>query len=284
MTITQRIKEVATAGRDAADRPVRTISDGELRGIADESQSTFGAVCLEALRSGVYPVRYLRNRETVSLEEQIRLAGARVGVIGAGGLGGHVIMHLARAGVGFLRVVDYDVFDESNLNRQLLAEQATLGRSKSVVAAERVAGVNPAVTVEAVTRKIESSGAGQVLAGVDVVVDALDNVPDRFILAQAARDLGIPLVHGAIAGLEGRVMTIFPEDAGLEMLYGEAPAAGSDAASPEAVMGTPTFSPAVVATLQAVEVVKIVLNRGHLFRNQMAYIDLAAGRLEIFKF
>jgi molybdopterin/thiamine biosynthesis adenylyltransferase len=115
-------------------------------------------------------------------------------------------------------------------------------------------------------------------------VDALDNIPDRFVLEEAARSLGIPLIHGALAGFNGQVMTIFPEDPGLALLYGTKAPAAQDPGRAEALLGVPAPTPSAVATVQAMEVVKILLNRGRLLRNQMLHIDLEAARFEVFKF
>jgi len=107
--------------------------------------ATLGEVEEVALAAGLLPARYRRNRETVSTADQLRLRRSRVAVIGCGGLGGYLVEQLARLGVGRLAVIDPDVFEEHNLNRQLLSSPAALGRPKVEVAAERVAAVNPAV-------------------------------------------------------------------------------------------------------------------------------------------
>ena len=122
-----------------------------------------------------------------------------------------------------------------------------------------------------------------ILAGSDVVVDGLDNAPDRLLLQDAAGRLGIPMVHGALAGFEGRVMTVLPGDAGVKPLYGEA-ADRADPDRPEAVLGVPAVTAALIGTFQAMEVLKILLRRGSLFRNTMAYVDLEKGRLDTFRF
>ena len=235
----------------------------------------------EALRLGVYPCRYLRNRDLLSAAEQLRLAEAQVAVAGAGGLGGQVIILLARLGVGRLIVADSDRFDETNLNRQALSNQQTLKRFKTEVAAESVASINPGVKVIPRQVKLEASGIDEILAGAEVVVDALDNVPDRLILEAACQRLGIPMVHGAIAGFEGRMMTIFPGDLGLKVLYGSGELLDKKE-SPEAILGTPAVTAAWMGTLQAMEVLKVLLKRGRLFRGTMAYFDLENGRFEEF--
>ncbi|MBU2053752.1 MAG: HesA/MoeB/ThiF family protein [Proteobacteria bacterium] len=266
---------------DPAGREVQVIEDRAVLEITAQCGLSFPEIYTEALRLGVYPCRYLRNRDLLSAAEQLRLAEAQVAVAGAGGLGGQVIILLARLGVGRLIVADQDRFDETNLNRQALSNEQTLKRFKTEVAAESVASINPGVKVIPRQVKLEAPGIDEILAGAEVVVDALDNVPDRLILEAACQRLGIPMVHGAIAGFEGRMITICPGDPGLKQLYGTAEPQDKKE-SPEAILGTPAVTAAWMGTFQAMEVLKILLKRGRLFRGTMAYFDLENGRFEEF--
>jgi molybdopterin-synthase adenylyltransferase len=118
---------------------------------------------------------------------------------------------------------------------------------------------------------------------VNVVVDALDNISDRFVVERAAKRLKIPMVHGAVAGFEGQVMTIFPDDPGLKSLYGSDQADQDKRNSPEAILGVPAIAPSFIATLQTMEVLKIILKRGNLFRNTMVHVDLESGQFNKFE-
>ena len=276
----EKTKKIA----DPAGRKVEILEDAQALNLAEECQTTVSNVYAEALALGIYPYRYLRNREAISLGEQLRLLTSRVAVIGAGGLGGHVILLLARLGIGTLVVVDYDVFDETNLNRQALSNMETLGKSKSEVAVRTVRSINPGVRVIPNTVKLDSSNASDILTGSDVAVDALDNVPDRFVLERTTKKLGIPLVHGALAGFEGQIMTIFPDDPGLQHLYRDGGASEDKANRPESVLGVPTLTPSLIASLEAMEVLKIVLKRGKIFRHTMAHVDLETGQMNEFVF
>ena len=122
------------------------------------------------------------------------------------------------------------------------------------------------------------------MKGSDVIVDALDNIPARFTIEDASKSMGIPLVHGALAGLEGQLMTVFPDDPGIKRLYGSSATGGEKSKSPEAVLGVPVLMPSLIATLQATEVVKIILKRGRLFRNVMVHMDLESGKMNEFTF
>jgi len=180
--------------------------------------------------------------------------------------------------------VDADHFDETNLNRQALSSQDALGHSKADEAATIISSVNAGVKVTPHHMRIDTSNASQLLSGADVVVDALDNIQDRLDIEGVVKTLGIPLVHGAVAGFEAQIMTIFPEDEGLKKLYGETAPSRDDKTSPEKIFGVPAITPALLATLQAMEVLKIVLNRGNVFRKKMIHLDLEHGLWNEFLF
>ncbi len=263
---------------------VRVLLDESAYMIADECNCRIHDVYREALGKEIYPYRYIRNREILTAREQLRLARSKVSVIGAGGLGGQVILLLARLGIGRLVIVDHDIFDETNLNRQALSNRDSLGKSKSEQAVRVVESINPGVIASSHSVKLDRSNASGILTGSHVVVDALDNVPDRFVLENTTKKLGIPLVHGALAGFEGQMMTIFPDDQGLKSIYGEENRDRSDTLRPEMVLGTPSITASFISTLQAMEVLKIILGRGKIFKNIMLHADLENGSLGEFFF
>jgi len=160
----------------------------------------------------------------------------------------------------------------------------TLGKPKPEAAAATVSSINPGVKVIPCQVKLDSSNAPEILTGSNVVVDALDNVQDRFLLERTTKKLGIPLVHGALAGFEGQLMTIFPDDPGLKQIYGKKVVKGNNSKSAESVLGVPVIMPSLISTLQAMEVLKIILNRGRLFRNAMVFVDMETGQLNEYKF
>lgn len=268
---------------DPAGRQAQILEDHSALEMARQFGLGLYDVYQEALKLGVYPFRYIRNLNIISASEQLKLAQSQVAVIGAGGLGGHVIILLARIGVGRLIVADADRFDETNLNRQILCNQDTLGRSKSRTAADAVASVNPGVKVEPHMLRISDANVDAILAGADVVVDALDNVPDRQMLQESSRRLGIPLVHGAIAGFEGRILSIYPGDTGMRTLYGIEETRPPNTDRPETLLGVPAVTASLIGTFQAMEVIKILLHRGKIWRNIMAYIDLENGSFDEFR-
>ncbi|MBN1276991.1 MAG: HesA/MoeB/ThiF family protein [Deltaproteobacteria bacterium] len=265
-------------------RAIKVLKDSQAMQIADSCNCTLKQVYLEALKIEISPCRYVRNRETISNREQLRLMESTVAVVGAGGLGGNVILLLARLGIGHLVVVDNDVFDETNLNRQALCINSALGKPKVNEAVAMVEAINPGVAVLPYNLMLDVSNAEAVLSGSDVIVDGLDNIPGRFVVEKAAESLCIPLVHGALSGFEGRIMTILPGDRSLACLYGKGSAAKDDAQSDDTFFGIPVLTSSVIATLQAVEVLKLILKRGSVFRKKMLHVDLENSEFYGFSF
>lgn len=236
---------------------------------------------LTAINEGVLPLRYYGNMGTVGLEGQARLLQSRIAIAGLGGLGGHIAEGLARMGVGHMALIDGDIFEDRNLNRQIISCEHNLGIPKVEVARDRIFQINKAVEVVTHQTMVRPENVGPLLKGVDVVVDGLDSIPDRLILQKGAQDACIPLVHGSIAGHVGQVMTIFPEDKGLLALYDKKnpqPKQGI-----EATVGCPTTIPMIVASWQIFEVQKILLKWEGSLRNKILYIDLESFYLEIVK-
>lgn len=220
--------------------------------------------------AGFLPARYQRNRSMISLEQQRRLFACRVAIIGCGGLGGYVIEELARLGVGAIVAIDPDVFEDHNLNRQILSEPGNLGLPKVDAAARRVASINPGVELTAHREFFDLQNASRLLQGCDAVVDAVDNVRARLDLASACTEMGLPLVHGAIAGWYGHVCTQLPGERTLENIYRN----WSGGKGLEARLGNPSFTPAVVASFEVAEVCKVLLNVEPLLQNRILSINL----------
>lgn len=230
--------------------------------------------CLE---EGLVPLRYTRNLNAISATEQSKLLDARVGVCGCGGLGLYVISHLARIGVGHICIWDPDVFSESNLNRQLLASYATLGQRKVEVCRRFIQDVNPAVSVTALPSRWEDSDQ-MLFRQQQVMVDALDNIPSRLALGSACAEANIPMVHGAVGAWYGQLTVIMPGDNSLQYLYRDATNQGI-----EKEQGTLPFTAAVIASLQAAEVIKLILQRESDLRDEICMVDLLDMSMERFR-
>ena len=222
--------------------------------------------------------RYLKNENTLSREENISLMQKRVVVVGCGGLGGYIIEQIARLGIGHITVIDGDVFDETNLNRQLFSTVENIGQAKALAAQERVNIVNPDIKVVAHKLFLNQENAFDLLQNHDVICDALDNINTRILLQRFASQLNIPVVHGAIAGWYGQVTTLSPGDSIPGSLY----RTGSDNGI-ENELGNPSFTSALVASIQVSEVVKILINKGRCLHNRFMLIDTLEQDIEIFK-
>ncbi len=236
---------------------------------------------IEALENGIFPHRYVRNFKAFSPDDQIRLLKSTAAVVGLGGLGGGVVEILARAGVGGLVLMDGDVFEDTNLNRQLYSSPARIGVSKAESAARRVGEINGAVQVTFHDEFLEERNAERLLADADIVVDCLDNAKTRLIVQEAAKILKKPMVSAAVAGASGQLTTIFPDDEGLRSIYGdpgETPAKGA-----ELSLGCLPHAVAFFSSLECSEVVKVLLNRGETLRNSLLLADLDSNTFEVMR-
>ncbi|MBQ9662050.1 MAG: HesA/MoeB/ThiF family protein [Oscillospiraceae bacterium] len=218
--------------------------------------------------------RYIRNLGALTEEECAALRGKRVFVAGCGGLGGYLIEMLLRIGVGSIRAADGDAFEASNLNRQLLSAPTLLGEKKAAAAAERAAAVNPEVRFEAVEEFVTEENARSLVRGCDAVLDALDNIPSRRILAQACADEGIPLVHGAICGWVAQAAVFMPGDGLLDTIYPEGVNLGSKASL--------SFTPPFCAAMQTALCVRLLTGRpvetGKLYYADLLTMDFESVR------
>jgi molybdopterin/thiamine biosynthesis adenylyltransferase len=260
---------------DHADGPLltwrRQVEAAELFGV------TLAQVEAAALERGILPARYQRNREALTAGDQLTLFRSSVAVIGCGGLGGYVVEELARLGVGRIVVIDPDLFEEHNLNRQLYSSPANLGQAKVQAAVVRINEINPAVTVVPIQAAFSAENGAELLAGCHVAVDALDTIQVRLELAEVCAGLDIPLVHGAIAGWYGHVTTQFPGDNTLQAIYGSR----NTGKGVEQTLGNPSFTPALVASLEVAEACKLLLGQGTPLRGRQLMIDLFSMEMHV---
>lgn len=197
--------------------------------------------------------RYLRNIPALSEEECNLLRHKRVLIVGCGGLGGNLISILIRIGVGKLRIVDGDVFEATNLNRQLFSSVPSLGKNKAQAAAQIAGNINPDVNIDVVTEFLTEENASVLLKDCDIAIDALDNIPGRRLLAAACEKAGIPMVYGAISGWVAQAALSMPGDKLIETLY---PA--DTVVRDKSVL---SFTPALCASMQASLCVKHLIGR-----------------------
>ena len=227
--------------------------------------------------------RYSRHllMPEVGEKGQLRLLASRVLVVGAGGLGSPVAWYLAAAGVGELGIVDHDVVERSNLQRQILHADARVGSSKVESARATLAAFNPAVRVVPHELRLDSSNVERVFAGYDVVVDGSDNFPTRYLVNDACVKLGLPNVHGSVYRFEGQVSVFHPRHPAkrgpcYRCLYPEPPPA--ELAPSCADAGVLGVLPGVIGLVEAVETVKLLLGIGQPLIGRLLCYDGLAGR------
>jgi molybdopterin/thiamine biosynthesis adenylyltransferase/rhodanese-related sulfurtransferase len=216
----------------------------------------------------------------VGLEGQERLLAARVLVVGAGGLGSPVLQYLAAAGVGRIGIVDDDVVDETNLQRQTIFATADVGRPKAEVAAERVLALNPQVATDAFGLRLDASNARDLVRPYDVVVDATDTFGSRYAVNDACRLEGKPDVYGSIFRFDGQVSVFAPGGPCYRCIYPEPPPEGTVPTCAEG--GVLGVLAGIVGTLQANEALKVLLGIGRSLAGRLMLIDALEARVREF--
>jgi len=217
--------------------------------------------------------RYSRHliMPEVGMEGQKKLKGSSVLLVGAGGLGSPLAMYLAAAGVGRIGIVDFDVVDFSNLQRQIAYSTADIGKSKLDAARERIIGINPNVHVETYETQLTSENALNILKNYDVIIDGTDNFPTRYLVNDASVLLGKPNVYGSIFRFEGQASVFYAKEGPCyRCLYPEPPPPGLVPSCAEG--GVLGVLPGIVGTIQATEAIKLIVGQG----------DPLIGRLLLF--
>ena len=228
--------------------------------------------------------RYSRHliMPEVGMEGQRKLKAASVLCIGAGGLGSPVALYLAAAGVGRLGIVDFDVVDYSNLQRQIIHGTSDVGRPKLESARDRLAEINPEVTVVTHDVMLSSANALDLLSGYDIVVDGTDNFPTRYLVNDACVILGKPNVYGSIFRFEGQASVFATKDGPCyRCLYPEPPPPGLIPSCAEG--GVLGLLPGVIGTIQATEVVKLIIGAGEPLINRFMIYDALQMRFRELK-
>ncbi len=277
-SIDNLIRRLSKSWTSPDQKKIRIIDLKSVRFISSKRRIPLREIEISCLEQNIIPIRYIRNIGTIGIEGQLKLLRSTVVVCGAGGLGGTIIELLARQGIGQLVIIDNDKFTENNLNRQIMATEGDLQKSKVKVAAARIKKINSAVTVTAVNKKIDSKNVKKLIKDAGVVIDGLDNLLARRTVADACNKLKIPFVHGAIAGWCGEFMTIFPGDKGFDALCGSS--VKENACGMEAQTGNPTATPAVIAAWEVQETIKIITGIGSPIRNRLIFLDFADGTFD----
>lgn len=250
--LTDKQKEVLM--REFEGFSSKEITIEQVRSLSEKTEAALKIIEWFALDKGIVPCRYNRHIGSIGIDGQKKLLESKVVVVGLGGLGGFVCEHLARAGIGKITVIDPDVFDQTNLNRQLLANNNNIGKKKTAEAKKRIKKINPAVEFKGYS-KLFSQVPKAVWSNADLVFDCLDNIQDRILLAQMCSKADIPMVHGAIAGWFGQVAVIWPDSKILDKIY------SAQTEGLEKQFGTPAFTAATAASIMTAAGIKVLLGK-----------------------
>ena len=207
----------------------------------------------------------------LGLEGQRRLKGARVLIVGAGGLGSPAALYLAAAGVGTIVLVDADLVDATNLQRQVLHGTAALGTLKTTSARDRLADLNPNVRVETIDARLTSANAREIIRGVDVVLDGSDNFPTRYLVNDACVLERKPLVYGSIFRFEGQASLFAPGGPCYRCLFADPPPPGLVPNCAEG--GVVGALPGIIGSLQALEAIKWIVGAGESLQARLLLFD-----------
>ena len=210
--------------------------------------------------------RYDRQIRLLGEDGQEKLKGAKVFIAGAGGLGCPISIYLAAAGIGKINLVDKDTVALSNLNRQILHWEKDIDRKKAISAQEKLMEINRDIKIDAKSETITEDNASDLVADADLIIDAMDNFPIRYLLNRTALEKGIPFVHGAINGFHGQATTVLPgESACLRCIFRKAP--------PPSVFPVLGVTPGIIGLIQASEAIKYIVGVGELLIGKLLLWD-----------
>ena len=217
--------------------------------------------------------RYARQTMIFGEEGQEKLKNSKVFIAGAGGLGSPISIYLAVAGVGNITMVDHDIVELSNLNRQILHGDTDINRKKTESAEETLTNLNSDINVNIITETITDENVLDLVGDSDLIIDAMDNFDTRHTLNKAAFDLDIPYFHGAVSGFDGQATTIIPgKTACLNCIFPQSP--------PKSVFPIIGLTPGLIGVIQANEVVKYITGKGKLLENEILLWDGLKSEVE----
>ena len=246
----------------------------------DEGRAWSQPVTLTADQRNRYK-RHLLLPE-VGIEGQAKLLGAKVLMLGAGGLGSPAALYLAAAGIGTLGIVDMDDVDASNLQRQILHNMDRIGQRKVDSARQTIEKLNPDVTVKTYDTRLSAENIMEIMSEYDIVVDGADNFPSRYLLNDASVKLGIPVVHGSIFRFEGMVSVFHPLRGPTyrDMVPEPPPAEFAPSCAEAGVLGV---LPGIIGSIQALETIKVLLDLGESLIGRILTIDTTEMSFHVFK-
>jgi adenylyltransferase/sulfurtransferase len=214
----------------------------------------------------------------IGKDGQEGLLKSRVAIIGCGALGTVAADHLARAGIGHLRIVDRDLVEKSNLQRQILFEERDVGEPKALVAGDKLKNINSEITIEPVLEDVNFSNVEEIIKDCDIVIDALDNMESRYLLNDACIKNGVPWIYGGAIGTYGMVLSILPHKTGcLRCFMPDIPRAGSLPTCDTA--GVLNTIPSVIASIQCTEAIKVLVGKAP--KDGLQFFDIWSNEYNI---
>ena len=214
---------------------------------------------------------------------QSKLLESRITIIGLGALGSPVAYYLVAAGVGHLKLIDFDSVDLSNLHRQILHFTNDIGQAKTLSAIKKLEMLNPDCNIELVKDRISSTNSKELLKGSDFVIEGSDNIATKMLVNDTCSYLKIPFVIAGVLRFQGQIMTVVPQEktACYRCVFGDVSDIDSSMSCSQA--GVIGLVPAILGSLEASEAVKYLLNVGDLLTNQILYVDLLQNRFDSIK-
>lgn len=228
----------------------------------------------------MYKKRYNRNIPSINEEDMKILKTKTVAILGLGGLGGYVAEHIARIGVKKIIAVDKDIFDETNLNRQILSNEKNIGRKKSDIFSERIKLVNSEIDVEVFCNEFNKKNANYVLESADICIDGFDNMEGRLTAIEVCRKKNIAFVYGGVSGFFGLVTVIDNATTNNLINFLKTDLSNKE----EKNLGNLSFTVGVVASIQTAECIKVILKKGEILNNKILIIDLLKNKYNTFNF
>lgn len=214
----------------------------------------------------------MNNRIPLTKKQHSILKKKTITIVGVGGLGGYVCEYLARIGVGTIKLIDYDTFDSTNLNRQIVSNRNNIGQLKVFETEKRIKEINPKQKVIAINSKITNRNVFELLQDSDIVIDGLDNIKTRKFVQKACDVLNIYFIHGAINDWQIQISTIRPGSNTLNKIYRNTSTIESK---------TLSFIPPLAASLEASEAIKVLLNSEDTLENKLLIMDLKTNDINI---
>lgn len=270
------VSELKTKSRSHPNYPFLCVPSSSLTRLANAHNLTLFQAQHLALENKVIPERYLRNFSSLNIDDQTRLAGSRVLLIGLGGLGGYILEILGRSGAGTFILADGDHFEESNLNRQILGTADNPAESKVWAARTRLEKINPFCRCRIISTFLTRDDLPELMTNSDLVIDALGGIAFRSVLLEEASRAGIPLITGFVAGTTGLASAVYPG--------GKSPSAfwqGKKDEGAENRLGNMASIVSLIASVQAAEAIKILTSKISGLANRVFLADFESLTFEL---